>query len=58
MEDDAKRTLLQTQELHKDVKAFVEEIKIKIFDFETIMSSRVTKDVVTLMGKEIEGRLR
>ena len=58
MEDNAKRTFMQTQELHKDMKAFAEEIKTKIVDFDTIMDNRASKDVVTLMGKEIEGRLK
>ncbi len=40
MEDNAKRTFMQTQELHKEMKAFAEEIITKIVDFDTIMDNR------------------
>lgn len=33
MEDNANKTFMQTQELHSEVKAVVEEIKMKIYDF-------------------------
>lgn len=58
MEIKVNKSIKETTTLTTECQTFIENVKMRIKDCETVMGSRVTKDVVSHMGREIESRLR